>query len=249
SYLVIDEAHRIKNENSKLSMTVRMLRVESRLLLTGTPLQNNLHELWALLNFLMPDKFDDSEAFNSQFNEKNCLENETLVGKLHTILKPYMLRRIKSEVEKGLLPKKETMVFVKLTKMQVDWYKKILMQDVTILNPGTMKVEKTRINNTAMHLRKVCNHPYLFKGAEEGPPFYTDFRLVENSGKLLFLDKLLPRLKAEGSRVLLFCTMTRCLDIIDDYLFWRGYKYCRLDGSTDHNTRQKLMDAYNAPGS
>lgn len=248
-YLVLDEAHRIKNENSKLSMTVRMLRVESRLLLTGTPLQNNLHELWALLNFLMPDKFDDAETFNSQFNEKNCLENETLVDKLHSILKPYMLRRIKADVEKTLLPKKETMFFLKLTRMQVEWYKKILMDDVTILNPGTMKMERTRINNTVMHLRKVCNHPYLFKGAEEGPPFYTDFRLVQNSGKLLFLDKLLPRLRAEGSRVLLFCTMTRCMDIIDDYLFWKGYKYCRLDGSTNHEVRQKLMDDFNAPNS
>jgi SWI/SNF-related matrix-associated actin-dependent regulator of chromatin subfamily A member 5 len=99
-----------------------------------------------------------------------------------------------------------------------------------------------------MQLRKCCNHPYLFDGAEPGPPFTTDKHLVDNSGKMVLLDKLLPKLQRDGDRVLIFSQMTRILDILEDYCMWRGYKHCRLDGSTAHEERQKSIDAYNAPG-
>uniref|UniRef100_A0A914H4M4 Uncharacterized protein n=1 Tax=Globodera rostochiensis TaxID=31243 RepID=A0A914H4M4_GLORO len=249
-YLVIDEAHRIKNEKSKLSEMVRLLKSKNRLLITGTPLQNNLHELWALLNFLLPEKFSDSEHFDSMFTEDHVLgqQNFDLISRLHQILKPFLLRRLKSDVEKSLLPKKELKVYIGMSKMQREWYTKILMKDLDILN-ASGKLEKARLMNILMHLRKCANHPYLFDGAEPGPPYTTDKHLVENCGKMLLLDKLLARLKEQGSRVLIFSSMTRVLDVLEDYCWWRGFNYCRLDGNTAHEDRQKSIDEYNAPNS
>ncbi|ESO93825.1 hypothetical protein LOTGIDRAFT_182249 [Lottia gigantea] len=247
-YLIIDEAHRIKNEKSKLSEIVREFKSTNRLLLTGTPLQNNLHELWALLNFLLPDVFNSAEDFDSWFNTNNCLGDQQLVERLHAVLRPFLLRRIKSEVEKSLLPKKEVKVFVGLSALQREWYTKILMKDIDIVN-GAGKLDKMRLLNILMQLRKCCNHPYLFDGAEPGPPYTTDKHLFENSGKMVILDKLLPKLQAQDSRVLIFSQMTRMLDILEDYCFWRGYDYCRLDGQTPHEDRQNSINDFNSPGS
>ncbi|XP_073498389.1 SWI/SNF-related matrix-associated actin-dependent regulator of chromatin subfamily A member 5 [Phyllobates terribilis] len=247
-YLVIDEAHRIKNEKSKLSEIVREFKTTNRLLLTGTPLQNNLHELWALLNFLLPDVFNSAEDFDSWFDTNNCLGDQKLVERLHLVLRPFLLRRIKADVEKSLPPKKEVKIYVGLSKMQREWYTKILMKDIDILN-SSGKTDKMRLLNILMQLRKCCNHPYLFDGAEPGPPYTTDMHLATNSGKMVVLDKLLPKLKEQGSRVLIFSQMTRVLDILEDYCMWRNYEYCRLDGQTPHDERQESILAYNAPGS
>lgn len=247
-YLVIDEAHRIKNEKSKLSEIVREFKSTNRLLLTGTPLQNNLHELWALLNFLLPDVFNSSEDFDAWFNTNNCFGDTQLVDRLHAVLRPFLLRRIKSDVEKKLLPKKETKIFIGLSKMQREWYTKILMKDIDVVN-GAGKSDKMRLLNILMQLRKCCNHPYLFDGAEPGPPYTTDKHLVDNCGKMVILDKLLPKLQANGSRVLIFSQMTRMLDILEDYCVWRQYNYCRLDGQTPHEDRQIAINDFNAPNS
>ena len=111
------------------------------------------------------------------------------------------------------------------------------MKDIDILNSAG-KMDKMRLLNILMQLRKCCNHPYLFDGAEPGPPYTTDMHLVTNSGKMVVLDKLLPKLKEQGSRVLIFSQMTRVLDILEDYCMWRNYEYCRLDGQTPHDERQ-----------
>ncbi|KAF8782283.1 SWI/SNF-related matrix-associated like protein [Argiope bruennichi] len=247
-YIVIDEAHRIKNEKSKLSEIVREFKSTNRLLLTGTPLQNNLHELWALLNFLLPDVFNSSEDFDAWFNTNNCLGDTSLVERLHAVLRPFLLRRLKSEVEKKLPPKKEIKVYVGLSKMQREWYTKVLMKDIDVVN-GAGKVDKMRLLNILMQLRKCCNHPYLFDGAEPGPPYTTDEHLVYNCGKICILDKLLPKLRDQGSRVLIFSQMTRMLDILEDYVLWRGFPYCRLDGQTPHEDRERQINEFNKPGS
>lgn len=270
-YIVIDEAHRIKNEQSMLSQIIRLFHLKHRLLITGTPLQNNLHELWALLNFILPDVFGDSDAFDAWFTrgEDNGLSTEvkpesttaeddkqnaeaaqnSVVLQLHKVLQPFLLRRIKSDVEKSLLPKQEMNVYIGMSDMQRKWYQKLLEKDLDAVNGANGKKEsKTRLLNIVMQLRKCCNHPYLFEGAEPGPPYTTDEHIVDNSQKMIILDKLLKKLRGEGSRVLIFSQMSRMLDILEDYCGFRGYEYCRIDGQTDHADRVRHIDEYNAPG-
>ncbi|KVH91529.1 ATPase, nucleosome remodelling ISWI, HAND domain-containing protein [Cynara cardunculus var. scolymus] len=209
-YIIIDEAHRIKNENSLLSKTMRIYNTNYRLLITGTPLQ------------------------------------EEVVQQLHKVLRPFLLRRLKSDVEKGLPPKKETILKVGMSQMQKQYYKALLQKDLEVVNAGG---ERKRLLNIAMQLRKCCNHPYLFQGAEPGPPYTTGDHLVTNAGKMVLLDKLLPKLKERDSRVLIFSQMTRLLDILEDYLMYRGYLYCRIDGNTGGEDRDASIDAFNKPGS
>ncbi|KAK7814639.1 LOW QUALITY PROTEIN: hypothetical protein U0070_009607 [Myodes glareolus] len=135
-----NEAHRIENEKSESSEIAREFKSTNRLLLTELPLQNNLHKLWSLLNFLLPDVFNSADDFD--FLLRNC-----------------------------------------------------------------------------------CNYPYLFAGAELGPPYTTDRHLVTNSGKMVVLDKLLPKLKEQGSRVRILSQMTRELDFLEDLCMWRNYEY------------------------
>ena len=127
-----------------------------------------------------------------------------MVKRLHGVLKPFLLRRLKADVEKSLLPKKETNIYVSMSKMQREWYTKILMKDIDIVN-GAGKVEKMRLQNILMQLRKCVNHPYLFDGAEPGPPFTTDEHIIENAGKMRVLDKLLPKLQEQGTYILGSC--------------------------------------------
>merc|ERR1719160_1493723 len=133
-----------------------------------------------------------------------------------------------------------------MSEMQRKWYTQVMQKDLDVINGSG---ERSRLLNIVMQLRKCCNHPYLFQGAEPGPPFTTDMHLIENSGKMVLLDKLLPKLQARDSRVLIFSQMTRLLDILEDYCLFRGFKYCRIDGSTDGVVRQEAIDAYNCEGS
>lgn len=125
---------------------------------------------------------------------------------------------------------------------------RVLKNDIHSLN-ALGGPERSKLLNVLMQLRKVCNHPYLFDGAEEGPPFRDGPHLWESSGKMALLDKLLPKLKAQNSRVLIFSQMTRMLDILEDYMNYQGYTYCRIDGSHDSEHRDASMEAFNAPNS
>jgi len=246
--IIIDEAHNIKNDKSVLAQVVRKFKAKHKLLLTGTPLQNNLHELWSLLNYLMPQVFDSDEEFTNVFNFDTYSEVEQtkLIQKIQKLLRPFMLRRLKSEVEKGLPSKNETILFIKLSKLQHSMYKKILKDDFHIIN-GTG--DNIHLMNTLMQLKKVCNHPYIFDGVEEGPPFIDGEHLMTNCTKFRVLDKLLPKLKAHGDKVLIFAQMVMLLNILDDYLRYRGYKYLRIDGQTSSLDRETRIDDFMKPES
>jgi SWI/SNF-related matrix-associated actin-dependent regulator of chromatin subfamily A member 5 len=246
--LIIDEAHRIKNENALLSKNVRALESKFRLLVTGTPLQNNLHELWALLNFLLPDLFSSSEDFDQWFglgNEGNEdyqeERNAEIVQQLHKILKPFLLRRTKNEVEKTLPPKKEIHVKIGLNEIQKNLYKKLLANNV-------ISDSKTIYRNIIMQLRKVCNHPYLFEGIEDDTLPELGDHIVTSSSKMRILDKLLQKLKNK-SQVLIFSQMTRQLDILEDYCVYKGYTTCRIDGDTSLEDREYQIAEFTKPGS
>lgn len=253
-FIVVDEAHRLKNENSLLSKTLRTFDSKLRLLLTGTPLQNNLHELWALLNFLVPKYFSSADEFDAYFTvtgkqdeDHDDQNQQQILQALHKVLSPFMLRRLKSDVETALLPKKETLVYVGMSAMQARVYSAVLKRDIDAVY-GNCK-EKTRLLNIVMQLRKAANHPYLFDGVEDrNLPAYGE-HLIENAGKVVVLDKLLVRLLKQGSRVLIFSQMTRNLDILEDYCNAREHEYCRIDGSTGTEGREEQMQVFNEPGS
>lgn len=248
-YMIIDEAHRLKNEKAKFSSIVRQFKTEHRLLLTGTPLQNNLHELWALLNFLMPNIFNDSEEFDKIFDLNTASEENQLkiVKQIHQILRPFVLRRLKSEVEFKLPPKKEIYLYVGLSELQKNMYKQILTKNIDVVN-GVSK-DKIQLLNILMQLKKVCNHPYLFPKVEKGPPFIEGEHLVYNSMKLKVMDVLLKKIKNENGKVLIFSQMTTLLNILDDYCRYRGFSYCRIDGSTSSDDRDKRIEDFQSPNS
>ena len=158
-----------------------------------------------------------------------------------------MLRRLKSDVETKLLPKIESMLYVGMTPMQRDMYKSLLLRDFDALT-GNSK-EKVKLLNLLMQLRKVCAHPYLFEGIEDRTKNPFGEHLIDNCGKLSLLDKLLRRLKQQGSRCLIFSQMTRLLDILEDYCAIRHHKYCRIDGNTNGDDREDAIDRFNAEGS
>jgi chromodomain-helicase-DNA-binding protein 7 len=158
---VIDEAHRLKNRNCKLLEGLRLLNLEHRVLLSGTPLQNNVNELFSLLNFLEPTQFSSAESFLQDFGQ---LKSETEVQKLQVLLKPMMLRRLKEDVEKSIAPKEETVVEVELTNIQKKYYRAILERNFSFLSKGTTSANVPSLMNTMMELRKCCIHPYLLNG-------------------------------------------------------------------------------------
>jgi chromodomain-helicase-DNA-binding protein 7 len=260
---IIDEAHRLKNKNCRLMESLRYMNIEHKVLLTGTPLQNNVEELFSLLNFLEPEQFSSSQEFMLEFGD---LKTDTQVNKLQAILKPMMLRRLKEDVEKNLAPKEETIVEVELTNTQKKFYRAILERNFEFLYKGTTSSNMPNLMNTMMELRKCCNHPYLINGAEEqiineylesnkqsrepvSPDSASLKAMIQASGKLVLVDKLLSKLKANGHRVLIFSQMIRVLDILEDYLIQMRFTYERLDGRIRGEARQEAIDRYSKPDS
>ena len=249
-YLIIDEAHRLKNDQGKFSTIVRKFNSKHRLLLTGTPFQNNLHELWSLLNFLMPNIFNDSEEFDRIFNLDTATEEGQMkiVKQIHQLLKPFVLRRLKSEIKYKIPPKKEIFLYVGLSDLQKNMYKQILSKNIDVVN-GVNK-DRIQLLNILMQLKKVCNHPYLFPNIEQGPPYIEGEHLVYNSMKLKILDVLLKKIHSEtDNKVLIFSQMTTLLNILDDYCRYRQFAYLRMDGQTSSEDRDKRIEEFQNPNS
>uniref|UniRef100_A0A665SU11 Chromodomain helicase DNA binding protein 1-like n=1 Tax=Echeneis naucrates TaxID=173247 RepID=A0A665SU11_ECHNA len=237
--LVVDEAHRLKNQNSLLYKTLTGLSVNFRVLLTGTPIQNNLQELYSLLSFIQPSIFtvDETDDFVSSYAN---VQNQPALGMLYH---PFLLRRVKSEVAIDLPKKTELVVYHGLSALQKKYYKAILMKDQEAF--GNEKGSKMRLLNILMNLRKCIDHPYLFDGVEP-EPFEMGAHLIEASGKLCLLDNMLAYLYKGGHRILLFSQMTRMLDILQDYMEYRGYSYERLDGSVRGEERNLAVKHFSS---
>ncbi|OON20507.1 protein, SNF2 family [Opisthorchis viverrini] len=337
---VIDEAHRLKNKKCKLGEGLRYLELDHRVLLTGTPLQNNVEELFGLLNFLEPERFNCSSSFVAEYGD---LKTEEQVENLKTLLKPMMLRRLKEDVEKSLAPKEETIVeasflfyflvsrllflipisllsectycnvirpkwrlteasmwsmcvvlktqhmlttrfprslcvaertiIVELTNIQKKYYRAIMERNFAFLCKGSTYSNAPNLMNVMMELRKCCNHPFLIKGAEEAileemrtqeassftfwlrklisdqpvsEESTTFHALVYASGKLVLIHKLLPKLRANGHKVLIFSQMIRVLDILEDFLIHQRYPFERIDGRIHGPLRQEAIDRFTA---
>uniref|UniRef100_A0A8C8A4S4 Chromodomain helicase DNA binding protein 4a n=1 Tax=Oryzias sinensis TaxID=183150 RepID=A0A8C8A4S4_9TELE len=247
--LVVDEAHRLKNNQSKFFRVLNNYSLQHKLLLTGTPLQNNLEELFHLLNFLTPERFNLLEVFLEEFAD---IAKEDQIKKLHDMLGPHMLRRLKADVFKHMPSKTELIVRVELSPMQKKYYKFILTKNFEALNTkgGGNQVS---LLNVVMDLKKCCNHPYLFPAAAMEAPklpngMYDGSALTKSSGKLMLLQKMMRKLKEGGHRVLVFSQMTKMLDLLEDFLENEGYKYERIDGGITGGMRQEAIDRFNAPG-
>jgi len=256
-HVTIDEGHRLKNKDCRLMHELKSLRSEHRLLLTGTPLQNNITELWSLLHFLRPDIFESAAFFKAWFGwdsrdenmkEQICDDTEKgdIVSKLHRILHPFMLRRLKRDVAKNLPSKTEVVVYVGMTDGQRELYDAIV-KDMAGLAKQLREANCRgagggSLLNKLMQLRKCCNHPYLFADSD-----LTDEQIVLMSGKIVVLDKMLKSLFKNNHKVLIFSQFTKMLDILEDYFFVRGWErnVCRIDGSVHFTDRQAQIDGFN----
>lgn len=291
--VVVDEAHRLRNLNSKLLECMRSVVAKGmiaygyqhRILMSGTPLQNNTTELWTLLNFIEPAKFPSIEKFNEKYGR---ITTQDQVESLQLRLGPHLLRRVKEDVAKDIPPKEETIIDVELTTIQKQYYRAIFERNHSFLLQN-LKGTVPKLMNIQMELRKCCNHPFLVDGveqyemeqldsqlAQEGITNYlpsngnriklrasdhsyqqtkgtvSEFErrrmekfLIPTSGKMVLIDKLLPKLQKEGHKVLIFSQMVKMIDIIDEYCEFRGYPCERLDGRISGNERQKAIDRFN----
>jgi chromodomain-helicase-DNA-binding protein 4 len=249
--LIVDEGQRLKNDQSQLHTSLNGLRIPFRILLTGTPLQNNARELFNLLQFL-DDSIDASkmeEEFAEMTNEK--------ISELHSLIRPFILRRTKLQVLTFLPAMAQIILPVSMSVLQKKTYKGILAQRPELLRSlfsttGLKSNERVGLNNILMQLRKCLCHPFVFNQSIEERELdhqVTHKNLVEASSKLQLLELLLPKLQERGHRILIFSQFLDMLSVVEDFLEGMSLPYQRLDGRIDSLEKQKRIDEFNAPNS
>ncbi|KAL8143153.1 hypothetical protein V2J09_016185 [Rumex salicifolius] len=244
--LIVDEGHRLKNASSKLFSLLNSCSFQHRVLLTGTPLQNNIGELYNLLNFLQPESFPSLSAFEENFKVLTTAEK---ADELKKLVSPHMLRRLKKDAMQNIPPKTERMVPVELSSIQSEYYRAMLTKNYQILRNIGRGVQQQSMLNIVMQLRKVCNHPYLIPGTEpdSGSIEFLQEMRIKASAKLTLLHSMLKAMHKQGHRVLIFSQMTKLLDILEDYLTVEfGMKsFERVDGSVSVADRQTAIARFN----
>ena len=249
--LIVDEGQRLKNDDNRLFGALTALKIPFKILLTGTPLQNNPRELFNLLQFL--DSSISAKALEEEYAE---LTKEN-VPRLHEMLRPFFLRRTKAEVLTFLPPIAQIIVPVSLTNLQKKLYRSILAKNPELIKSifGTNKVkqtERSNLNNILMQLRKCLCHPFVYnKAIEELDPnsAIVHRNLIDASSKLRLLEIMLPKLQERGHRVLIFSQFLGMLDIVEDFLDGLGLHHQRLDGTISALQKQRRIDEFNAPDS
>ncbi|KAH0472735.1 MAG: uncharacterized protein KVP18_000131, partial [Porospora cf. gigantea A] len=248
--MIVDEAHSLKNRDSKRFKEMILIKSRYKLLLSGTPLHNNLEELWSLLHFMNHQLYSSYEHFQNQFCEIEKLdsmgsEKSAQLQRLQQELSRFVLRRVKRDVLKSLPTKVERILRVELSPIQVEMYKNVLTKNFEELTKSTGG--KSSLQNICMELKKVCNHTLLLSSPQTREQFEQE--LLWGSGKVVLLEQLLKRLKAKGNRVLIFSQMVKMLNHLGDFLNLQGYKHQKLDGTMSKEVRKKAMDHFNAPDS
>lgn len=249
--LVVDEGQRLKNDENLLYGALRAMRVPWRLLLTGTPLQNNKRELFNLLQFIDPSK--NATRLDEEYSELTA-EN---IPELQDMIRPYFLRRTKAGVLKFLPPMAQIILPVSMSVVQEKLSRSIMSKNPELIRAIFAKsklksTERGSLNNILMQLRKCLAHPFIYSDAVEDKQVDAETmqrNLVSASSKLVLLEQMLPKLKEKGHRVLVFSQFLSMLDVLEDFLNGLGFKFQRLDGTISSLEKQKRIDAFNEPES
>ena len=252
-YAVLDEGHKIRNPNTAITIYCKELRTANRIILSGTPMQNNLIELWSLFDFVFPMRLGTLVNFRQSFEVPiklggyaNATNLQVLTATkcaetLKETISPYLLQRLKVDVASDLPKKSEQVLFCKLTKPQRDAYEMFLASDemTSILNHSRQSLYGIDI------LRKICNHPDLLDPGLRGKPGYK-WGNPNKSGKMQVVKALLEMWKRFGHKTLLFSQGVQMLNIIEEFIrSLDGFNYLRMDGGTNIKDRQSLVDRFN----
>ncbi|XP_077207126.1 DNA excision repair protein ERCC-6 isoform X2 [Paroedura picta] len=266
-YVILDEGHKIRNPNAAVTVACKQFRTPHRIILSGSPMQNNLKELWSLIDFVFPGKLGTLPVFMEQFSVPITMGGYANASPvqvktaykcacvLRDTINPYLLRRMKADVQMSLsLPdKNEQVLFCRLTDKQYEVYKNFIdSKEVYQILNGDMQVFSGLVA-----LRKICNHPDLFSGGpkilkgvpEEELAEEDHFGYWKHSGKMIVIESLLKIWHKQGHRVLLFTQSRQMLHILEAFLRRRSYSYLKMDGTTAVGSRQPLISKFNEDSS
>jgi chromodomain-helicase-DNA-binding protein 4 len=251
--LIVDEGQRLKSDKNLIYEALKSLEIPFKVLLTGTPLQNNTRELFNLLQFI-----DNSINASELELEYTQLTKEN-VPRLHDLIRPFFLRRTKAQVLTFLPPMAEIIVPVTMSIVQKKLYQSILAKNPELIKSifgrekqALSKLDKSNLNNILMQLRKCLCHPFIYSLAIEERTMnavVSHRNLVAASSKLQLLEIMLPKLEERGHRVLIFSQFLDMLTVVEDFLDGLGLSFSRLDGTIGSLEKQKRIDAFNAPDS
>lgn len=265
-YLILDEGHKIRNPETQVSKFIKKFQTPHKILVTGSPMQNSLQELWSLFDFMRPGLLGTYNAFMeffaqpitqggyanaSELQEASALE---IAKALKNIITPYMLRRTKAEVQEHIkLPEKnEQVLFCALTQEQRDLYMGYLMSSTvrSILDKESRFGDplRARVLVALSTLRKICNHPdlYLYEAQEEMEHIDEEkFGHWKRCGKMIVVNSLLKIWQKQGHRTLIFSQSRAMLCLLEQYLQNQNYKYLKMDGTVSVGQRQSLIKTFN----